>query len=237
MSNKALALASKFNADARIEAKVSDSNTTGFISGYAAVWDTVDLDGDVIRRGSFARAIENQIAAGNVSLQVKHFALGGDVTESIGALVEAREDDYGFWVRASLDGANLSQDMRQKVAKNPRIFGMSVGWLPMDKGWRPLPEGGREFSEMNLKEVTLTLLPSQEGTLGTVEGKDATEILRELQERMCALEKRLSGDDVTEPEDAEGTADTVDSEPVTFDFAKAHRERELYLIQKGIKNE
>ena len=236
MSNKVLALATKLNADAQIEYKVSDSTDTGFISGYAAIWNVTDLDGDVIRPGAFARAMENQIASGNVALMVKHFALGGDVTESIGSIIEAREDEKGFWVRAKLDGSPLSQEMRQKMSINPKIFGMSVGWLPMDKGWRPLPEGGREFTEMNLKEVTLTLLPAQQDTLGTVEGKDALEILQDLQARMDVLEKRFPKEDEVVPEDASDDT-TEDSETISLDFAKAHRERELYLIEKGLENE
>ena len=168
----------KFNVNAKVavhddlEGKTGgDSFTNGIISGYAAVFGVRDSDMDIINQGAFSRAIKNQIAAGSVPLMVKHFRDGGDVMESIGRIVEAREDDFGFKIFAALDGTEESQKVRQKAIANPQILGMSVGWLNTVDGFRKLPEGGREFNEMNLKEVTITLMPAQDNTLGTVQGK------------------------------------------------------------------
>lgn len=176
-----------------IEGKVSDSSTGGEITGYAAIWDIRDLDGDIIRRGSFKRSIGNQVAGGKVLLLVKHMRDGGDTTSAIGEIVEAKEDDIGFWIRAKVFPTQQAQDIRHGVIEAPRAYGMSVGWRDVQGGKRPLSDGrGFEYNEMNLKEVTLTLLPAQEDTLGTVRGKSEAQAIREaieeLEQRLVALE-------------------------------------------------
>jgi hypothetical protein len=216
----------KTNKDARVEAK-SDSGTVGEITGYAACFGIKDADGDIIRNGAFKRAISNQIAQKAVPLMVRHFRDGGDSMESVGVIVEGREDDFGFWVRAELDGTAKSQELRQKIIKNPAIFGMSVGWVNTVDGFRPFPEGGREFFEMNLKEVTVTLMPAQTATLGTLSGKSLDETLMDIQRRLEALEGKAT-DETPEKDAAEESA--IDIQPI-LDAAK-DRERFLMEIEK-----
>lgn len=212
----------KTNSDARLEAK-NDSTTAGEISGYAAVWNVIDADRDRIRPGAFKRSIGNQVAQKAVPLMVRHFRDGGDAMESVGVIVEAREDDFGFWVRAELDGSAASQELRKKVVKNPGIFGMSVGWINTADGFRPFPEGGREFFEMNLKEVTCTLLPSQTATMGTLRGKSMDETLNEILARLEALEGKATDDEPDE--DAREDIPAVDIQPLL----DAAAERDSFL--------
>jgi HK97 family phage prohead protease len=220
----------KTNADARIEAK-SDSTTGGEVCGYAAVWDIVDADNDRIRHGAFKRSIGNQIAQKSVPLMVRHFRDGGDSMESVGVIVEGREDDFGFWVRAELDGSAASQELRKKIVSNPGIFGMSVGWTNTANGFRPFPEGGREFFEMNLKEVTVTLMPAQQATMGTLRGKSVNieEVLLNIQGRLEALEGKAT--DEAPDEDAKVDTPSVDVQPLLD--AAAERE----LLMKGLEDE
>jgi len=218
----------KTNTDARIEAK-NDSNTTGEICGYAAVYNLRDADGDIIRPGAMKRAISNQISQKAVPLMVRHFRDGGDAMESVGVIVEAREDDFGFWVRAELDGSGASQELRQKVCKNPEIFGMSVGWVNTSDGFKPFPEGGREFFEMNLKEVTVTLMPAQQATLGTMRGKSMEETLKDILERLDALEGKAT----TEEPDEDAQEDTPAVDVQSLLDAAAERERIIREIENG----
>ena len=209
-----------------VDGKIAgDSFTHGFISGYAAVYGVRDSDGDVILPGSFDRAIKNQIAAGSVPLMVRHFRDGGDVMESIGQIIEGREDEFGFKIIAALDGTEESQKVRQKAISNPNILGMSVGWLNTVDGFRKFPEGGREFREMNLKEVTITLMPAQPNTLGTVQGKtEGTEEIAAPDSELLTLVKslvadvaELKGKVVSEEVAVEDTAAEVDAGEVTVE--------------------
>lgn len=190
-----------------IEGKIGDSSSNGEITGYAAIWDIRDLDGDIIRKGSFKRSIDNQISAGKVLLLVKHMRDGGDTTSAIAELVEAKEDEIGLWIRCKLHGTQQAQDVRNGVIESPRAYGMSVGWRDVQGGKVPLSDGmGYEYTEMNLKEVTLTLLPAQEDTIGTVRGKSEAQALRDLITEVIGRLDALESKDSKEPEAAEAVA-------------------------------
>lgn len=229
---------SRFNDSAQIKlnlGKAGNSNN-GEISGYAALWDVQDLDGDVIRKGAFARSINNQITAGKVMLMVRHFRDNGDVMESVGKIIEAREDNVGFWVRAKLDSTQNAQELRDKIILSPNAFGMSVGWRNAENGFSPIPGGkGFEYTEMNLKEVTVTLKPIQDDTIGTVKAKSADNLEdRIVQAVLDRLENRdesqnSESTDNTVGEKSENTVTAVEED----DFDEiAHLKRVLYLIKK-----
>lgn len=190
-----------------LSGKGGDSTTNGHISGYAAIWDIRDLDGDIIRKGAFSRSINNQIAAGKVLLLVKHMRDGGDTTSAVGEIVEAKEDAIGLWINVKMHATQQAQDTRNGVIESPQAYGMSVGWRDVQGGKVPLSDGvGFEYTEMNLKEVTLTLLPAQEDTIGTVRGKSEAQELRELITSVIGRLDALEGKDGTEQEAAETVA-------------------------------
>jgi len=178
---------------AKLEAKVGgDSYSNGSISGYASVFLVQDVVQDVVMPGAFKRAIDNQIQARSVPLMVRHFRDGGDVMESIGVIVEAREDDIGLYIVAELDGTTASQEVRAKINANPAIFGMSIGFMNNGEGVKVRPDGSRELHEINLKEVTITLMPANESTLGTLRAKREDPKLNELLARLDALEAKVN---------------------------------------------
>jgi len=190
-------------AQIKINCGKSDSFTNGEISGYAALWDVQDLDGDVIRKGAFARSINNQINAGKVMLMARHFRDGGDAMEVVGKIVEAREDNVGFWVRCKLSGSGVAQKVRDDVILAPEAYGMSVGWKNVENGYAPLAGGkGFEYTEMNLKEVTITLRPAQEDTVGTVKAKSELAVEERLARIEAALEQLNHKDAAQDSEDA-----------------------------------
>jgi len=217
------------NEHAKIEAKITDSGTNGAITGYASVFGVRDSVGDIINQGAFDRAIKNQIQARTVPLMIKHMRDGGDSLETVGVITEAREDDIGLLISAELDGTQLSQDLRTKVRNNPMIFGMSIGWLNNGTGFRVLPEGGREWSEINLKEVTVTTMPANESTMGTLHAKtsgleDLVNELHLLRERMDAFEGKANDSE----EDTTSAHMTVE---VSNDEEIARQKRILSLLE------
>ena len=221
------ATAMKYRAceESGIQGKVGDSQTMGTIEGYASIWDIRDLDGDIIRRGAFARSINNQISAGKVLLLVKHMRDGGDTTSAIGEITEAKEDEIGFWISCKLHGTQLAQDTRNGVISSPRAYGMSVGWRDVQGGKVPLQDGhGFEYTEMNLKEVTLTLLPAQEDTLGTVRGKSEAQALRDMLTEITGRLDALEGKD-----EEQDTAAAVASEEPTEATPEESSEVEIDL--------
>ena len=225
-------LCSRVNDNPEFEAKTEGN--TGYIYGYACVYDIPDLGGDIVRRGSFARAISNQIAAGSVPLMITHFKDGGDSMESVGVITKAEETETGLWVECKLDGTPESQRIRQKVMANPAPFGMSIGWRVRPYGWETIDGGGKEYTEIDLKEVTITLMPMQEDTLGTLSGKSARDILDDFEKRLKALETQQETSGKTEAGAVQELAPVKSEKPL--DFTRHRREREMFFNDKEFNN-
>lgn len=219
----------------QIEAKQIDTNASGQIVGFASVFDLRDNDGDVIRHGSYAKSIEERVAAGTVPLMARHFRDGGDASEAIGIITLAKETEVGLWVEANLFPTQKAQEIRASIASAPQCFGMSVGWQNVPNGFRALPEGGREFTEMKLREVTITLMPAQEATIGTV-GAKSENMIEDLCRRVAALEEAAKVDAKSdEPEDTGEVVEASAEEPAVdhdFDSEIARQKRLLAVLDQ-----
>lgn len=150
----------------------ADDGTPGWIEGYASVFGNIDLVGDRVMRGAFAKSIE-RVKAGKVPLMCTHAAYGGDTLEIIGKLVDAREDHYGLWIKAEYSAVQVAQDVRQKVNEG-MIQGLSIGYKVVR--YEPVNEDGRlifELKELQLLEVTVTAFPANE-LAGITAGKTDT---------------------------------------------------------------
>jgi HK97 family phage major capsid protein/HK97 family phage prohead protease len=151
----------------------------GWIEGYAAVWGNVDLLGEIMQHGCFARSIQQAVPTGSVKLMVKHFRDGGDALEVIGTITQAREDDYGLWVHAELDGEDTAQEMRRRVLQKEVRF-LSVGFISLVQDTRELTSDEMQnvlpqrqgkpaliHTEAKLLEVTVTVRPVNESAVIT----------------------------------------------------------------------
>jgi len=179
--------------NAQLEVKRLDSGS-GEISGYASVFDVLDSDGDVVRKGAYAKTIQENIAAGKVSLMIKHMANGGDLAQSIGVIREAKEDDYGLWFRAELFSTEEAQEARVKVDEGKSAIGASIGYRVVNAKAKTLPNGkkGRDLLEIVLYEVTLTLVPACRETVGTLQAKDQIlAALAKIEGRVDELESQI----------------------------------------------
>jgi hypothetical protein len=157
------ALRRHLSADPRMEAKAINADAdgdTGEFTGYAAVWNNVDLQGEVIRVGAFKRTLNAKVAARKVKLMVRHYAHGGDTTEVVGTVVEAKEDDYGLWIRGKFSSIPRAQETRTLIQEG-HLDGLSVGYFPV-RGRRAKVAGKQvvELLELELAEVTITPKPA-----------------------------------------------------------------------------
>jgi hypothetical protein len=145
----------------------------GWIEGYAAVFDNVDSQGDVVRKGAFAKTIRERIPAGKVKLMIAHVAKGGSTMEVIGTVSRAHEDAHGLWIHADLSSDATAQEARTKVAEG-HVLGLSIGYVPVVKA-EAVVDGAvvTELKEVKLLEVTLTPFPANE-LAGVTSAKDAT---------------------------------------------------------------
>lgn len=198
----------KFCYESHLEAKAGDG--TGFISGYASVFDIVDRQGDIIKKGAFARSINNRVSQGKVGLYVTHLKHGGDVKEFIGEIVEAKEDDFGLWINVRLSDSQTAQETRSKVIDSPNMFGLSVGFEVVKEGAKKI-DTGFEFTEVILREVTITAVPANESTNAVA--KNDVETLREVVDTLRKQVDELTREDsdvTVKKTDLESAKDTPD---------------------------
>ncbi len=131
---------SQHNLEAGVKALPILSGS-GWIEGYASVYGNVDLSGEVITRGCFAKSIKKDIPAG-AQIDESDGAHGGDMSQCIGTVTSAKEDSYGLYIHAELSSTQDAQDARQKVVEGHIKF-MSVGFQPKAVNYRD-PSGPEE---------------------------------------------------------------------------------------------
>lgn len=114
-------------------------------AGYAAVFDSPDRGGDIIRKGAFAKALAR---AGEVPLLWQHRA--GAV---IGKVETLQEDARGLRVIANIGDARAS-----RLIGSGRVDGLSFGYRVREA---KSAAGLRELVELDLTEVSLVVNPMQ----------------------------------------------------------------------------
>lgn len=124
-----------------------DGLAEGQFLGYASVFDNVDMYGDVVRKGAFARTLKEW--AGRAESAVMPLLYGHDTKDpnnNIGWIMEAEEDDHGLLVKGQLDleGGNGPQVYR--LVKGRRLSEMSFAYDVQDGGFAK--ENGNEFFEL-----------------------------------------------------------------------------------------
>lgn len=139
------------------EIKAVDEGSRTF-EGLAATWD-LDLGGDVIHRGAFAKTLTFWKERGfAIPLIDQHRYTS--IHDVLGSMVEAEERDEGLWARFEVDDDAPGQKLLRHI-KNQRINGLSIGYEAVQ------PERGdngiRHLREVKLYEVSAVLWPMNPG--------------------------------------------------------------------------
>ncbi|WP_410205183.1 HK97 family phage prohead protease [Acinetobacter baumannii] len=85
----------------KLTLEIKATQEGGFFSGYLAAFDNLDSHGDIIRKGAFAKTLQEWKAKG------KYPAIFWDhnPSEPIGIFTEMREDEKGLYVEGRLTGS------------------------------------------------------------------------------------------------------------------------------------
>lgn len=139
----------------------------GWIEGYLAVFGNPDQYNEVILKGAFAKTLSELVPARRVPLMVRHFCHGGDAVDCVGTVVEAREDDYGLWIKAEFAKTTLAQEIRQLVV-DKHVQGLSVGYQIINAQAVQIEDKHYVgLTELRLREGTITCKPVNEEALIT----------------------------------------------------------------------
>lgn len=142
----------------------------GTFSGYAAVFNTKDMGGDIIRKGAFAASLA-AIPAGKVRLLWQHAQ-----DEPIGVLTKLEEDDIGL----KADGRFILETARGREAhalvKAGALDGMSIGFKTVT-ATRDSVKSARVLEKVLLKEISLVTFPMHpDATVSSVKSANNTQI-------------------------------------------------------------
>ena len=128
----------------------------GVFSGYASLFDAVDLGRDRVERGAFLRSLARRGASG-VRMLFQH-----DPAEPIGTWRVIREDGRGLYVEGVLSaGVARAREVHQ-LMKAQALDGLSIGFQTVRAKSEP-KTGIRQIIEADLWEISVVTFPMLPG--------------------------------------------------------------------------
>jgi len=129
----------------------------GIVTGYFSHFNNVDSDGDIIKKGSFAKTIKEQGPA-STQPRIKHL-LNHDPAQPLGKLLNLKEDATGLLYESQVGTHNLGQDFI-KMVESGLITEHSIGFKVMKRNqiqsyedyMKNSLKGWYEISEVKLYE-------------------------------------------------------------------------------------
>lgn len=124
----------------------------GMFTGYAAIFDTEDIEGDVLVKGAFANSLHHRLPD-RVQMLYQH-----DATQPIGKWLTVAEDNRGLFVQGQL---LLDLERAQEVyhlIRSDVLTGLSIGYRTVKSA--TIGSGpARALYEVDLWEVSLVTFP------------------------------------------------------------------------------
>ena len=157
------------------------------VKGYFSVFDNVDSDNDIIRKGAYARTLN-----GNKG-RIAHLFMHNPMMP-IGAIKELKEDGYGLYFESKLTDTALGNDVL-KMYRDEIIKEHSVGFQTLQEN--ELKDGTREITEIKLWEGSSVVWGANQlaqvvKTFGFDYIKSETNILETLKSQIEELNNSLS---------------------------------------------
>ena len=156
-------------AEVRVQLRAEDDalppGVAGQISGIALTFDTVDTYGTVFARGCAKRSIDTKVAAGRLPLMLDH---EWETEAHVGVVRELVDTGTGYLMTADLFATEEGQEARryvQNVLAADAYVGLSIGFRPLRSEMVTVDgQAVERFTEIELREISLTPLPSVPGT-------------------------------------------------------------------------
>lgn len=124
---------------------------TGCFAGYASVFGTADDQGDIVRSGAFAKALQRRGRA-RIALLYQH-----EPARPIGIWTDLREDWRGLWAEGQLALESRGGQDAYALLKAGALTGLSIGFHAITATRRP--GGGRVLHDIDLWEISLVTFP------------------------------------------------------------------------------
>jgi len=172
---------------------IEEENGPGYMEGYGAVFNNVDYGGDKILPGAFKKTIAEKLPLKRIKLVDNHNAYWGSSEDIIGVVEEAKEDDFGLWIKARFSKSQRAQEVRDKI-KDGILDALSIGYDIVKYSYEKDGEGDeiRLLKELGLSEISVVAWGMN--PLATITGAKNSEtiglpkLLSMLQSRMKTVE-------------------------------------------------
>lgn len=178
----------------------SGIDDTGRFTGFAAIYGEVDLQGDVIEKSAFKRAISQQ--GGGFPLLAAHRQ------ETPIGIASLEDSERGPLVHGAIDLQDPDGAVWYRRVKNGLVRGLSIGFSVANPDTIAYIGGVRHIKELRLHEISLVSVPAQPGALITSVKSlaDAVRVIdslpadldermmRELRGLQAAIQKRMGMD-------------------------------------------
>jgi len=129
-------------------------DAAGRFAGYASVFDVVDAQRDVVKRGAFLRTLAGRV--GEIKLLWQH-----QMEEPIGFFTAMFEDAKGLYVEGQLMLELARAAEAHALLKAGVVSGLSIGYQPVRFATDPAT-GVRMLSEVELIEISLVTIPAND---------------------------------------------------------------------------
>jgi uncharacterized protein len=141
------------------------SSPEGIFQGYASLFGTPDLAGEIVTRGAFRASLKRRGLRG-IKLLFQH-----EASDPIGVWEELREDDLGLFVRGRiLTALSRGRDVANLIYEGA-IDGLSIGFRA-EKDRRDPRTGVRRLDQIDLWEISVVTFPLLPGArISAVKGR------------------------------------------------------------------
>lgn len=133
----------------REDIDMTPHNHTAKIAGYGAVFNTPDLNGDIIAPGAFTASLRKRAP---VRMLYQH-----DAAAPIGRWVSLREDQYGLFVQGEILLASPRAREVHALLAGGALDGLSIGYQTVRA--QKKTGSGRHIRQADLWEVSIVTFP------------------------------------------------------------------------------
>ena len=156
---------------------VDADEKAGIVKGYASVFDNIDSDGDIIKKGAYQKTIKEN------GYRVKYL-YQHDMDKPLGKMVHLEEDENGLMFEASIPKTQLGKDVVELI-KAGVITENSVGIMPIVKEQKG---DYREIKEVKLYEISaVTLAANDQAKILDVKGMSNIDHVYKRYDNICKL--------------------------------------------------
>ena len=160
---------------------IDADDKSGIVKGYASIFNNIDSDNDIIRKGAYKKTLEE--SGKRVKYLYQH-----DMDKPIGKMLMMEEDEKGLMFEAQIAKTTLGKDVIELI-KSGIITENSVVIMPIGKEMNP--DGQREIFEVRLFEVSaVTLAANDEAKILDIKGNYDPEKIFKRYDRLAKLVRK-----------------------------------------------